>query len=476
MAVYDAFVSYSHAKDKPIAAALQSVIQRLGKPWYRRRALRVFRDDTSLSATPSLWPSIEQALGNSRFLVLLASPEAAASPWVNKEVAWWLDHRSADTLLIALTDGELSWDDTVGDFAASARMPLPPVLAGRFATEPKWVDLRSYREGANPRDAGFIEAGADFAAAIRGMPKEDLLSQEVRQQRRALRLAWSAVAVVLLLLLGVGILWLEGDRARRLAQIQRDRAEQNFRIAKNSANALVGEIPFALRSFTGRMPRDPKVAAEVRGRTYRILSQARVMMEILINAAPDDLELQRSRNVMLREFATTYLQADDIANARASAEAALVFARALATRTTPGRIKAPSDGIRQSDVAQTLSVLGQIREREQDPEGARAAYAEMVEIWRARLASEDFVTSRLILAQGLYQFSNVSDPREARALLTEALTVLMAMSKGKGAPQPGLALMKAVQSRLDKLRTAVDGGGDKRGQQGGAADNPISPR
>jgi len=62
MAVYDAFVSYSHAKDKPIAAALQSVVQKLGKPWYRRRALRIFRDDTSLSATPGLWPAIEQAL------------------------------------------------------------------------------------------------------------------------------------------------------------------------------------------------------------------------------------------------------------------------------------------------------------------------------------------------------------------------------------------------------------------------------
>ena len=62
MVLYDAFISYSHAKDKPIAAALQSVVQKLGKPWYRRRALRVFRDDTSLSATPSLWPSIEQAL------------------------------------------------------------------------------------------------------------------------------------------------------------------------------------------------------------------------------------------------------------------------------------------------------------------------------------------------------------------------------------------------------------------------------
>jgi len=71
---YDAFISYSHAKDKAIATALQSVVQKLGKPWYRGRVLRVFRDDTSLSATPHLWPSIEQALGQSRFLILLASP------------------------------------------------------------------------------------------------------------------------------------------------------------------------------------------------------------------------------------------------------------------------------------------------------------------------------------------------------------------------------------------------------------------
>jgi tetratricopeptide (TPR) repeat protein len=99
MALYDAFISYSHLKDKPIASALQSAIQKLGKPWYQRRALRLFRDDTSLSATPHLWPMIEQALGQSRHFLLLASPEAAASRWVNKEVAFWLENNSVDTLL-----------------------------------------------------------------------------------------------------------------------------------------------------------------------------------------------------------------------------------------------------------------------------------------------------------------------------------------------------------------------------------------
>ena len=78
MADYDAFISYSHAKDKPVAAALQAAVQRPGKPWYRRRALRIFRDDTSLSATPHLWPSIEEALARSRYLILLVSPQSAA--------------------------------------------------------------------------------------------------------------------------------------------------------------------------------------------------------------------------------------------------------------------------------------------------------------------------------------------------------------------------------------------------------------
>src|SRR5262245_12365302 len=188
MAVYDAFISYSHAKDKPIAAALQSVVQRLGNPWYKRRALRLFRDDTSLSATPGLWPSIEEALRQSRFLILLASPDAAASRWVNREVATWLERRGIDTLLIALTDGKLIWDETAGDFERRQDVPLPPALLGRFSTEPKWVDLTAYRDGAPRRDAKFAELAADLAAAIHGLPKEDLLSQELRQQRHALTL------------------------------------------------------------------------------------------------------------------------------------------------------------------------------------------------------------------------------------------------------------------------------------------------
>jgi hypothetical protein len=78
---YDAFLSYSHAVDRRLAPELQRALHQLAKPWYRTRALRVFRDDASLSANPHLWQSIQDALDASRFFVLLASPESARSPW-----------------------------------------------------------------------------------------------------------------------------------------------------------------------------------------------------------------------------------------------------------------------------------------------------------------------------------------------------------------------------------------------------------
>jgi TIR domain len=255
MARYDAFISYSAAKDKPIAAALQSVVQKLGKPWYKVRALRAFCRHTSLAATPDAWRTIEQALADSRFLILLVSPEAAASPSVNKEIAYWLDTKSADTLLIGVTDGVLTWDNAANDFAWSETTPLPPALKGKFSAEPEWVDLTAYRGDAIKRDANFIELAAGFAAAIRGMPKDDLVSQEVKQQRQALTLAWSAAAALLLLAGAAGRQWKTALVNERAAFEQRNRAV-----------AAVHEVLIIVEALA----RDGKLSAEQQDRLQQL--------------------------------------------------------------------------------------------------------------------------------------------------------------------------------------------------------------
>ena len=139
---FDAFISYSHAADGALAPALQTGLHRLAKPWYVSRALRVFRDETNLAAEPGLWPSIEAALSQSRFLILMASPEAARSQWVAKELDWWLARRHAAQLLIVQSAGELHWNDAAGGFDWSRTNALPGEVAGRFADGPKYVDLR----------------------------------------------------------------------------------------------------------------------------------------------------------------------------------------------------------------------------------------------------------------------------------------------------------------------------------------------
>ena len=135
---YDAFISYSHAADGKLAPALQTALQRFAKPWYRLRALHLFRDQTSLSATPGLWPAIEAGADrDSRYFLLLASPEAAQSRWVQQEVAWWLEHKSPQTLLIALTDGKIVRQPGAKDFDWSeADHALPPTLQGGLHREP----------------------------------------------------------------------------------------------------------------------------------------------------------------------------------------------------------------------------------------------------------------------------------------------------------------------------------------------------
>lgn len=139
---YKAFISYSHAADGKLAPALQSALHGVAKPWYRLRAMRVFRDKTSLSANPRLWSSIEKALLESEYFLFMASPDAVRSPWVGRELAWWLENRSLDQIILVVTEGVVVWDKSSGDFDWSRTTALPDVLRGRCKEEPLYVDLR----------------------------------------------------------------------------------------------------------------------------------------------------------------------------------------------------------------------------------------------------------------------------------------------------------------------------------------------
>jgi hypothetical protein len=198
---YKGFISYSHAADGRLAPAVQHALHQIAKPWYRLRTMRLFRDQTNLSASPGLWHSIETALQNSEFFLFMASPRAAQSPWVQKEVSWWLTNRASKTFLILLTDGEITWNETKGDFDWEKTTALPPRLAKAFAEEPLHVDLRWARtiDQLSLRHSQFRAAILDMAATLLDRSKDELDGDDVRQHRTTRRLAWSVAAVLTVL-------------------------------------------------------------------------------------------------------------------------------------------------------------------------------------------------------------------------------------------------------------------------------------
>jgi hypothetical protein len=250
---YDAFISYSHAVDRQLAPALQRALHQLTKPWYRARALRVFRDDASLSANPHLWQSIEDALDGSRFFVLLASPESARSPWVGREVQHWLAHKPRSNLLVVLTDGSIAWDAAAGDFDWGQTTALPRSLQAVFGQEPRWVDLGWARtqEHLSLDDPRFRDGVADLAAPLHGRPKDELFGEDVRQHRRTLRITRAAVASLAALALAASAAAVVAVDARNLARTRQRVAEQQQRVA--TARGLVAQADAARDS-------DPRTA------------------------------------------------------------------------------------------------------------------------------------------------------------------------------------------------------------------------
>ncbi len=296
---YDAFISYSHAADGLLAPRLQDGLQRFAKPWWRRRSLRVFRDQTGLSVNPSLWASITAALDDSHYFVILASPEARESEWVNREIEYWRTHKDPALILPVLTDGELVWDPVAQDLDMTASTAVPAALAGAFLEEPRHMDMRWARgdEQLDLRNGRFRDEVAELAAPMHGLAKDELAGADVRQHRRTIRTAFAAaIALVLLSVASAGAAFAalhNADRARRnetaavLARSEADRqselatskaAEAKQRKAEADANAARAQLN-AQHAATEQQNAEASAAEADRQRTQANASAARALTE-----------------------------------------------------------------------------------------------------------------------------------------------------------------------------------------------------
>src|SRR3954468_19224313 len=199
---YWAFISYSHADAKWgdwLHAALETyrvptrLVRKAHPPGaVPRRVFPVFRDREELASSASLGENIENALRLSRALVVICSPRAAASRWVNEEIKLYKKIGRQDRVFCLIVDGEPNAPAGSGlleCFPEAARLQVNEL--GDLSSEPAEPIAADAREGKDGKRNALLK----LIAGIIGVPYDELRQRErQRQVRRQIRLAATAVA------------------------------------------------------------------------------------------------------------------------------------------------------------------------------------------------------------------------------------------------------------------------------------------
>jgi len=208
---YWAFISYS-SKDKEVAIRLHKRLESYSIPRDLRgrpgrdgatvppKIFPVFRDRDELPLSSDLGGTIHGALQASRYLIVLCSPNAASSQWVNEEILHFKRLGREDRILAVILDGEPGMAEVEGRaheecFPHALKYEMGP--AGELTekrSEPIGGDLR---KGGDGWERVFLKA----IAGIRGLGFDAF----VRRQRKRKRRKQAIGGLVCLLALAAGV-------------------------------------------------------------------------------------------------------------------------------------------------------------------------------------------------------------------------------------------------------------------------------
>jgi tetratricopeptide (TPR) repeat protein len=239
---YSAFISYNHA-DRDWAVWLHRALERYCVPkrlWGRpapwgdigQRLPPVFRDRDELATSSDLAASVQEALADSAFLVVICSPNSARSKWVDEEIKAFVAAGREKFIRLIIVDGEPHSSDP-------ARECLPPSLVREGAPEPLAADVR-------PEGDGKQAAKLKVLAGILGVSYDELRQREAARRQR--RLAAIAVAA------SIGFLVMAG--LTMFAFISRAEAVQQRQLAEKRTITAERTVGFVKDMFKQADPED----------------------------------------------------------------------------------------------------------------------------------------------------------------------------------------------------------------------------
>lgn len=200
----------------------------------------IFRDRTDLSGGGTLSKRIEAALADSEFLIVLCSPSAAGSEWVNRECQLFVEQHGSENVFPVIASGLDDTSNPESDF-------FPPAIRGLGLLA---ADLRDGKGAAGKSVGDGKETGRlKLVSGLLKVPLDALIRRE--RQRLRLLLGSLASAVLVFAAVAVAATWfayratIEEERAN--IQTAEAEAQRNEAIAARDRESLARNAEEAAR-------------------------------------------------------------------------------------------------------------------------------------------------------------------------------------------------------------------------------------
>lgn len=264
---YSAFISYRHlpadiAAAKAVQRALETyrVPADIRKRTGRKKLNRCFRDQDELPLADDLGSSIEKALRESEWLIVICSPDLLQSKWCLREIDYFIALGRRDRIIPVLISGEPA--DSYPPQLTGADAEL-----GREETEPLAADLRGNLKKQLKTEKLRI------AARMLNVDFNDL---KKRERERALRRGLAAVSFALV---AMACFTAYAVHKNNMLTDERNATARNATellieksLRSSSENELGSGLAYALQAYEGSRlfepDYDPEVSAALEAAMY----------------------------------------------------------------------------------------------------------------------------------------------------------------------------------------------------------------
>jgi tetratricopeptide (TPR) repeat protein len=351
------FISYSRT-DEAFAISLSQELE--------ARGIEVLRDVDETLPGEEWWRRLQSLIGAADAIVFVLSRRSAESKVCREEVA----HGEAlKKRIFPAVIEDVDWASVPSGLAArhsvffkseAKRAASVDQLVEALLTDIDWIreHTRLFERAATWQRQGRgrheLLSGRALDAAEQWLQAQPVAAESPtalhREYIKAGRDAATRRRKYFMGSLAAGIVVLAGVAGAALWQ--RGVAVHNFEIATRAAESMVFDIAQSLRNMQG-------LSAEA---VRKILETAKTAFDQLAEAAPDDLDLQRSRAAMLGQFGRTYLTLGDLEAALKAYREALTISGRLVS-SDPSNTRWQHDlSVFYGSVGEVLAAQGKLEE------------------------------------------------------------------------------------------------------------------